>query len=694
MKKFDFFVKEGLIVVILCVYLIGNTTMNGCGDDVKGQKPDSNENGGNPYCKIKAIEPRHLPYSGDSFDVTVKAGFGGKNEYQDFKIDIYRTPDTCLAFRTLSISIKNNTTKIVPLTTTNFYGWLGCQTPNRNYKVFAYLVNGQEYNSTDYIEWGSANDSLLEPGLVFRKMYSNDFGEYTDMISSISSSFNNSNDDSDLVNVLPDYWKGSNSTTDSNFVRGDTLLQYLIARLHNYVDAYRGTYDTIAFPFYLNYARLFIFHNPRLEPPRYDTTILGLSINGKSGFPGINAYLYNFSFVFNTNIKHIYQFYPYNQHWQSVYNYVGVHELLHQMGNSLGANDHFYHTGLYKNRCALNIPDTFTTPEFTQNTSFYRVCDYHIVKFRNNIISKSDIKTIAAFKDENENKGKYADDTEIKLDISLPKNTYKLYEPILAKCKLINNSSDTIRLYSEFDEQLGEMNIIAKDKNGKIYNDNKLSEIFTRSFRLNGANIIVNPNETLYVSMKINNWGEQVQLFELEGRKLIPKTDNNSYFGQTGYYPVGEYNVFIELPNVRNIKSNEVLFKVQELNTDDMIFLKLVKGGKIDEAIALYPENSFVEHSTAQKIAYLIKKASMNELQDEDKQTLINLYKNIFEKYPETAYLNESNFLYPLIKALKENYKVGEVKEQITSLIDNVTLKKYLSNSITSRYIEKILNTK
>ncbi len=280
--------------------------------------------------------------------------------------------------------------------------------------------------------------------------------------------------------------------------------------------------------------------------------------------------------------------------------------------------------------------------------------------------------------------------SRIKFKLTLMKNEYKKFEPILANCEIINFSKDTIKMYSEFDEQLGEMNIYAKDKFGNVYNDNKMNQYFTRSFNISGSNISLYPNDTLKIAMRVNNWGKQVELFDMVDKILVPKTDNDSYFGLTGYYPEGEYTLYIELPEVSGVLSNEVSFRINELTNEDFAFLKMTQANKFSDLAEMYPNSPFIEHVIAQQIMYFVKKTSLGKLTEEDKTKIYNLYTKLFNTNSNSNYIYLQNFVYPLVKILDTSEQsVNKVINNILSKYNNEALKKYLQNSITKRNIKK-----
>ncbi len=678
-KKTVFYQVLGIMILVL----ISLSSIQACGGDTpKGQRPDTSENHGNAYAKIKAIFPRQLP-SGGLFTVTVKAGFFNLSSAPASIIIKKYLGDTCLAKYDYAFTVNNNVPKELSYNTFEFNS--NCSNPGYQYRIKFYLNNLDSLFSIDYISWGSLNQNLLEPGLVFRRMTSNPTLEYENIFTSIGKTFNNSSDDSNLVHVLPDFWKGGNPySPDSSFVITDNRVLYLLVKLRNYCKAYRPT-DTTNFPYYLCYADTFHFYDPLIATNNYN--VLGISMNRKFGLYNDTLFhdtSYNFSYIFRRNIRKAYP----GITFQSAYNQVAVHELLHQMGNIYGGHEN--HTGTYWRRCALNSSDIFYNTSFQQLTEFYRVCDIHINQLRENL-GGANLNTIGGF-DEKGKAHKNNDRDGLTFDIEARKQTYKLFEPVVVKAKVINNSKDTLKFFDEFNEQISDMDIITIDENQQKYNNNFLGEVFTRSYK--NPKILIHPFETLYVAMKVNNWGKGIQLFEEDEHKmLVPQKDNDSYFGQFGYFPIGTYKLHMELPRFGHFKSNEINFEVAELTLDDKELLKLLKDNKADNAISTYPNNSFIEHIFADQIYGSIRHFDLDKPTSSEKEQMKQLFVKFFELFPQSFYLYKTNFLYSLMKSVQvNNESFSRIKTKIKEVLKNTSVTKYLQNSIQVRQMKKVLN--
>lgn len=593
---------------------------------------------GKKYFTLSA-DPDTLPVSGGSFVVSLNADWTGDDPGY-FNLGIVRKVDGCYSYTALSQEIHKTIIYTHSINTSDFTA--GCNFPNDLYEVWSVWA---DTIIKIPLVWGHGVTPTTRTAHIEVSRMNSDTGNgFNFALQTVENSFNNLNTDSNLVYVQPSY-----STThitpliDFNYSSQDSL----IIALDDYSWGVRQ--DSINYPYHYIFA-----HNQS-----FDDHILAISYN-KDLTPGFH----DWSFIFRSRIDDIFSssnFYKY-----SIYGQVSVHELLHQIGNAFEPDssvysDHLYHTGIFKNRCALNSPDTFQLGDFKKLTSFYRVCDRHITKLR----SPFGGDLISAAKDENTilplKKSGISEDVN-NLKMELTKASYKEFEPVLAEFTFTNNSTDAINIFDLFDENFKEAHICITDNLGNKWSSNK-NPLDLTVIHLN-PKYTIKPGESLEISMPINNWGEKSQ--------VRSKKDNDWYFSNFGYFPAGRKYVAYFYFNDEdaskykiNQKTNEVNFEVTKIEDQDREILTLHKQGKQEEALLKFPDNVYNEYILANSLVY--KYWGKTEL------ILLNSdYNQFFEKYPNSLYLLNSRFLTPYIEFLKKN---NISKSEATSTTNNELLK-------------------
>ncbi|MCI0716939.1 MAG: hypothetical protein L0Y77_11625 [Chlorobi bacterium] len=267
------------------------------------------------------------------------------------------------------------------------------------------------------------------------------------------------------------------------------------------------------------------------------------------------------------------------------------------------------------------------------------------------------------------------------LKMSLAKREYKKYEPVIAQFELVNHDSNPMPIYNLFEEDSEEPGVIVIDEKGnKLEINNGVKAYFVP-----WIHTILQPGDTLIISMAINNWGSEASPSE----KWLDY-DDNIYFGEFGYFEPGNYKAYFYFNNIAqerystSLQSNEVEFTVKELSEEDKNVLKLYrdlrKQRKFDKITLDYPDNIFSEHVYARNLlTKYLGKTSYNT---------IEVFNNFVNKYPNSFYLLDWNFLSIFLKSasdFKGNHQEGI--NLILNIQTSETLKRVLKNRAFLRYI-------
>ncbi len=247
------------------------------------------------------------------------------------------------------------------------------------------------------------------------------------------------------------------------------------------------------------------------------------------------------------------------------------------------------------------------------------------------------------------------DSTSIKkskyeLKIDLPKYTYKEYEPVIVNIQLINHDSIPLELWGIFLPLFRNTNVIITDEKGNSWNNDWFPDIFNVTIK--NPSYIVEPFDTLFIAMPINNKGEEVK---------GTKDDNKIYFDNYGFFNPGRYKAYFDINtgytngyNNERIKSNEIYFTVTELNDTDKYLLEYYNRHKHVDwkdytyIINEFGENPFAEHVCAEYLGWKHGGVTAFEQYKEESE-LKNDYKNFFDKYPNSEYLLIDRFVEPYI---------------------------------------------
>lgn len=421
------------------------------------------------------------------------------------------------------------------------------------------------------------------------------------------------------------------------------------------------TYNTAEYPFY-------ICQSYTLWTPTFQYDILGIS--NFNDFPDCGCDM-NFAYQFSYNCSQ--WMIENNIDWsdrQDAYNFVITHELGHQIARMYGDDAHTVHDGEIPYCCVMWDPTTyqlFDTIKKPGNLQALYMCPRHVQKFMdgpelsNQNISKNVIlnkfKKISDLKNDSDSNNNFK--------ISLGKNEYKLYEPILTKFEYINNHNKLDTIFLNFIEPYNNsITFHVISSNNKIFK----SKIHSfEAFIGESPHYFIEPNDTFVVSMNLNrNNGELV-------------SSEDFYLGNYGFYPEGDYKIFAE-GKVGNsfVRTNEVSFRVISLNDEDKEVLRLIKMKKYEDIFSKYSSNPLTEHALA---FYCTEEIYPVENWNSDINLIYNTFGNFIMKYPNSFYNINIGFV---------NSYFGKITYYISDIdnaIENMNL--YYTDNLFYKFIQQ-----
>jgi hypothetical protein len=381
-----------------------------------------------------------------------------------------------------------------------------------------------------------------------------------------------------------------------------------------------------------------------------------------------NRYLYSFVFLSNidedivgTDLKKI-----------SCYDMTMIHELMHQIGKIFDISEHGNHTsGENQYKCPLNESQTIynNNPTMLTNiTSTWPICDHHIQTTRNGTGTEMQNSTKRNIS------GAEKDNNKDILELFLTKTKYKLFEPIEVLFKYINTGLEDDSIYLLFDDNFDYMKFNLKDENGNIYNS-KFTPHFDVGFLK--PEYIVKPGDTLLAVMQLYLYGK------------IPKNNDSSFFGTSGYFPVGIYSgySFAEI-----LKSNNINFEIEDLSREERIILNLTKNNNFEKIKSEYPSNNFNEYISRIEVRNILVKVLENSLSI---TKLATAYENFINQYPNSFY--SLYYLGSYLNIISHKNK-SDIENNMQLLIDknpSTIVSNYLNNNFMRKIIiDNILENK
>jgi len=266
----------------------------------------------------------------------------------------------------------------------------------------------------------------------------------------------------------------------------------------------------------------------------------------------------------------------------------------------------------------------------------------------------------------------WGDGNKYEIKMLMGKTSYKAYEPIYAQFELVNHDSTPLEirgLFNPFIDAAQTPNVTIRDDKGGVWTRNKKALMDDALFII--PEFIIQPSETLYVSMEINNWAADA------------KTSDNYYFKLPGYFPPGKYRAYfsgyIDENDQVDCQSNE--FTVEDNNAEDMEILKLYKERKLEEIINKYPDNPFTEHVLAE---YISSKDFAYYTAGNDAKWIPIVqsdYEGFFSKYPNSYYQLYNDFMAVYINVLASQHSSSdETIADIKNRVPNEMMRRYLLN--------------
>ena len=271
-----------------------------------------------------------------------------------------------------------------------------------------------------------------------------------------------------------------------------------------------------------------------------------------------------------------------------------------------------------------------------------------------------------------------------KLNMTLDKYSYKEYEPVMAKFEFINLDYKPYNVLGLFGTSSDMANFRITDDLGNAWSGCKA----THGDVIYIGQDLVQPGDTIVVSMVINDWGE---IINPRGKF------STRHFGLWGYFPAGRK--YKALYSSDRLKSNDVEFEVTPMDEQDKSVIKLdeatygelPRDSAVSIALSQYPDNVLTEYLLAEDIPNKNAKIFYFESQN-DVPNLTDDYESFFKKYPRTYYMYDVGFMLPYYAKLfwgKENYR--EVIDEVIKRNKNYQLTEFLNNGTIIDRIKTLL---
>lgn len=557
-----------------------------------------------------------------------------------------------------------------------------CNYNNTVYDVTAKLPDYSGVQDNEEYVRGNPELTVCYPGCI-EKLHMPIWGDSTAKCDSIRYSIDSTYfyHDSEMVRVQMCYSSSWTDVPEENFPDVDTVMNMLT----DYVMMYK--------PFSTNPYTLIIADNQEFNPSQ-----VGVSNASSSDF-------YKFSFLFKGTLDDVFQQLGSYYVPMTGYKFTVCHELMHQIGGAHNVDtsnyldDHTFHVGRHDLTCVLhdlNINSQIAAILQSQSGTF-RICDRHIFKLRSSVCSvRPDISSNRIVRGDDygyaglmlptvyqyNSKREGFSNRKHEISMKLGKSTYKKFEPILAQFIIVNKDSLPLDISGLFDPMRsgdeGGPNILITDDKGNKWSKNKFGVVGT--FVDVVPQYIVEPEDTLYVSMPLNTWAA-------DARDLSPTGGSEyMYFGCVGYFPPGKYRASFtgedrtDEYNPFECTSDE--FVVAEDDEEDLQLLQLNRERKNEEIMANYSGNALREYQMEQVIIY--KYGSYLYTKDESDPKWGNLtqeYESFVAMYPDSYYLLYDRFVTPYITKSAKGFSVYEdIRSNVENKTQNEMLRRYMLN--------------
>ncbi|RPI12421.1 MAG: hypothetical protein EHM58_20140, partial [Ignavibacteriae bacterium] len=439
---------------------------------------------------------------------------------------------------------------------------------------------------------------------------------------------------------------------DIRFVTSDGC--FILQAMKNMTDTVRNLALTV--PYYLCAGWDFSF-------PFSGDEIIGISSHTEWHGDGCGGLPFgNWAYIFKSNIDANCRTHGLTNHETSAYNSTIIHELCHQIGRVMGDSAHIIHDGVDSNKCPLwdywtqELLDTLR-----HDARGFLLCPIHTARVTNG----PELTNISM----EERKANIISSNDTDLRISLVKTEFKEYEPILVRFDYINNHNKIDTLYNDFLQILNKsLKFYVTSENGNVYE----KEIFESPFFLIiSPQFFVKPGDTFSASMVLNyNIGEPIEC-------------ENRYFNYFGYFKPGNYKFYAhDVIGGMQLKTNELTFKVENINEQDKKVLDLLRNKRYDEIFSNYSANTFSEHVLAR---YCEIEIYPIETWHNDIQKINSAYFDFVNKYPNSLYNINLSFIggyfnkvlnyNPSAISIINNLKNNTNSKLIDNFVDNHSIK-------------------
>ena len=273
-------------------------------------------------------------------------------------------------------------------------------------------------------------------------------------------------------------------------------------------------------------------------------------------------------------------------------------------------------------------------------------------------------------------------DIKCSITLTLQKSDYKLFEPVIVKVEVINQSKiayDAHDLFSADFGGVGRFTII--NDSGKVWN--WYLEIGDLLY-IAAPVYLLQPGDTFISTMPLNAYGNESNFMGFR-------------FNQLGYFPSGKnYRAYY---SDKNTKSNDVRFNVNNLNNEDSALIKIYSEyGRITEdssislIISIYPDNVFTEYLLADKLRrkwdwmFHDKNNNLSDVEED--------CNNFFKKYPNSYSMYDGFFMCYYYARLFSGYFVpySKIIKKIESSHISSQLYDFLNKGSTIKRIKYLLD--
>lgn len=256
--------------------------------------------------------------------------------------------------------------------------------------------------------------------------------------------------------------------------------------------------------------------------------------------------------------------------------------------------------------------------------------------------------------------------------ISIAKTEFKKYEPILVRFDYINihNKIDTI--FGFFNEYADfSIKFVIKSEENKVFNKKLHYQI---ALSWNSSQFFVEPGDTITLSTPLNYKYGTLSVY--------------NYFGYYGYLEPGNYKFYAQdIMGGTFCKTNELSFKVTDLDGQDINILNMVSNHEYKEVFSSFPLSVFAEHAFAMYLNYVIVS------NDIDKTAFNGLYQDFLTRFPNSYYgLNWAFICSYFYKMKDNNYNIDEILSYMKPEIINSPFEKFITNKAIRQKLHSIYN--